>query len=84
MHANMHGSRVGRPLAFRRDSPPSRSGPKAPRGGGGGSRTQTEETAHPWHGYSSSSGSVKFALPSRCCATLFYFPPNLPPLPPRI
>ena len=28
--------RVGRPLAFRRDSPPSRSGPKAPRGGGGG------------------------------------------------
>ena len=30
-------SRVGRPLAFRRDSPPpSRSGPKAPRGGRGG------------------------------------------------
>ena len=29
-------ARVGRPLAFRRDSPPSRSGPKAPWGGGGG------------------------------------------------
>ena len=35
--------RVGRLLAFRRDPPPSTSGPKAPEMGGGGGRLAAEE-----------------------------------------
>ena len=36
MAENLRNTRGGRLLAFIRDSPPIRSGPKAPRGGGGG------------------------------------------------